>query len=243
MAPHRRMTRMHPHLRSLIEFLWPNRVIGILVALIVVPELVQWPADLGWVGTGRWRTLLVQYGAFWPGLLQNWQPNYALQPWTMFITYSFLHGGPLHLLGNVMVLLWIGPGVVKHLGQTRFVAIWIISTLGGAIAFALLATSPTPMVGASGSIFGLLGATVALQYLKPARYWTAAGITLGLIGLNVITLIMENGFLAWQPHLGGYITGMIMGMLWSGTSSRSAKLHRLETNASRFYPLAPCPRA
>ena len=218
-GPHKRMTRTPSHLRSLAETLWPYPVIGILVILITAPELVQWAADRGWVGSVRWRGLLVQYGAFWPGLLQNWQPNYALQPWAMFITYSFLHGGLAHLLGNLLVLLWVGPGLVKRLGQRDFLAIWILSALGGAIAFALLATAPTPMVGASGSVFGLLGAVVALQYIQSARYWKAAAITLGLMALNVLTLIIENGFLAWQPHLGGYVIGMILGILWSKPAS------------------------
>ena len=75
------------------------------------------------------------------------------------------------------------------------------------------------MVGASGSVFGLLGAVVALQYIQSARYWKAAAITLGLMALNVLTLIIENGFLAWQPHLGGYVIGMILGILWSKPAS------------------------
>ena len=75
------------------------------------------------------------------------------------------------------------------------------------------------MVGASGSVFGLLGAVVALQYIQSARYWKAAAITLGLMALNVLTLIIENGFLAWQPHLGGYVTGLVIAMLWSNTTS------------------------
>lgn len=131
----------------------------------------------------------------------------------MFLSYSFLHGGVLHLLGNALVLLWIGPIVVDRMGVTGFLLIWVVSALCGALAFALLTTGTTPMVGASGSIFGLLGAAVALFYLRAGRVWAGIGITLGLVMLNIVTLIVENGFLAWQPHLGGYVIGAIIAMV------------------------------
>lgn len=190
-------------------------VVGVIVVLITMPELVVWAADLGLVGTARWRVLTVQYGAFWPGLLQNWQPNYAAQPWAMFLSYSFLHGGILHLMGNAFMLIWIGPAVIERLGARGFLCVWVMSALGGAIAFALLTTGTTPMVGASGSVFGLLGAAVALHYVRPGRYLAALGISLVLVVLNILTLIVENGFLAWQPHLGGYVSGGAVALAWA----------------------------
>ena len=130
-------------------------VIGILLALITIPELVVSAADQGLIGSPRWRALSVQYGAFWPGLLDNWQPNYAAQPWAMFLSYSFLHGGLVHLIGNAAMLIWIGPLVIRRLGVSGFLWVWVLSALAGAAAFALLTKGTTPMVGASGSVFGL----------------------------------------------------------------------------------------
>ena len=200
-------------------------VIGILLALITIPELVVSAADQGLIGSPRWRALSVQYGAFWPGLLDNWQPNYAAQPWAMFLSYSFLHGGLVHLIGNAAMLIWIGPLVIRRLGVSGFLWVWVLSALAGAAAFALLTKGTTPMVGASGSVFGLSGAAVALQYILPRRYLTAIGVSLGLVALNVMSLIIENGFLAWQPHLGGYICGAAVAMV------RLAGIRHFETRS------------
>jgi len=53
-------------------------------------EAVLQAADLGVIGSTRWRQLAWQYGAFWAGLLHDWQPNYAAQPIAMFLSYSVL---------------------------------------------------------------------------------------------------------------------------------------------------------
>ncbi len=175
--------------------------------LTCLPEMIQWVSDMGWTGNQRWRILFLQYGAFWPGLLQDWQSNYGAQPWSMFLTYSFLHSGPLHLFGNMMVLFWLGPMIMDRLGTTKFFAIWAISALGGAIAFALMSNGVRPMVGASGSIFGLMGAHIMLNYVHAGRVTVAVSLTAALVALNVVTFIIEDGLLAWQTHLGGYIAG------------------------------------
>lgn len=170
-------------------------------------------SDLGLAGLGRWRALVLQYGGFWPGLMRNWVPNFAAQPWTMFISYCVLHAGFLHLLGNMLLLLWIGPGLVARLGQTRFVLLWVSSALGGAIVFGILTTTPTPMVGASGCIFGLIGALVIFEYVMPGTYAKAVVITLALIATNIVMMVVEGGLLAWQTHLGGFVTGAIAALL------------------------------
>ncbi len=84
------------------------------------------------------------------GLLYGWRPNYAGQPVTMFASYGWLHAGPGHLLGNLGALVWLGPEIQMRFGTRGFMALWAVCLLGGAVGFALLTSSPAPMVGASG---------------------------------------------------------------------------------------------
>lgn len=192
---------------------WPGPVIGVLILVTSGVELAVTAADMGLIGSVRWRSLLLQYAAFWPGLMRDWQPNYPAQPWTMFLSYSLLHSGILHLLGNMAMLLWVGPGLAARVGQVGFLLLWIGSVLGGGIAFGAMASATTPMVGASGAVFGLIGAIVMLDYVLTGRYGKALGITAGLALLNVVTLISENGLLAWQTHLGGSVAGGMIAMM------------------------------
>jgi hypothetical protein len=79
--------------------------VGILIAVCAAVEAVLSLSDLGLLGDGRLRPEAYAWGGFWPGLLQGWQPNFPGQAVAMFFTYGFLHGGPVHLVVN-MITLW-----------------------------------------------------------------------------------------------------------------------------------------
>lgn len=189
--------------------------IWLLLALIAVPELMICAAEVGWIGSPLWRPLSVQNGAFWPGLLRDWEPNYAAQPLTMFLTYSVLHISFWHMLGNMLVLYFLGPHVIDHLGRARFVMVWGVSAIIGGVCFALLSQGPIPMVGASGSVFGLLGVVVTYRYVHTGRFWAGAGIVAGLVLLHLVPYLMQGAAIAWQPHLGGFLTGALVAG-WTG---------------------------
>ena len=79
----------------------PPRTPWVLIAVIViccVVEAVLQLADWNILGPIRLRSLAYEYGGFWVGLLQSWTPNYSSQPYVMFLTYGFLHGGFCTLL-------------------------------------------------------------------------------------------------------------------------------------------------
>jgi membrane associated rhomboid family serine protease len=175
-----------------------------LTLLCALPELVLLGADAGLWGSARWRPLAYAQGAFWAGLLHGWTPNYTAQPVLMFVTYAWLHAGPLHLLGNLGALLWLGPDLAARLGARRFLALWVAGSLGGGGAFGLLATSPAPMVGASGALFGLAAAAA----VQAARGWRQGlAFAAGLLLLNLAAWTMAGGNLAWETHLGGMAAG------------------------------------
>ncbi|NJS37722.1 MAG: rhomboid family intramembrane serine protease, partial [Rhodobacteraceae bacterium] len=122
--------------------------VWMLAFFCLLPELVLLGADWGVWGTARWRPLTYTQGAFWAGLLYGWTPNFALQPVTMFVSYAWLHAGALHLAGNLLALLWLGPQVVARRGNAGLIGLWLLAMLGGGAAFGLLTTSAAPMVGA-----------------------------------------------------------------------------------------------
>ncbi|HQU70312.1 MAG TPA: rhomboid family intramembrane serine protease [Albidovulum sp.] len=184
-----------------------------LTFLSVVPEVVLTGADLGLWGNPDWRVTAYQYGAFWAGLLQGWQPTYAGQPWLMFVTYGFLHGGLSHLALNMATLVAFGAVLVPRFGTASFLALYGLSQIGGGLAFTWLAPDGAPMVGASGAIFGLAGAflaTAAVQLKGRQRSIAPVLQSLGgLVLLNVVLWWAMAGGLAWQAHLGGAVAGAL----------------------------------
>lgn len=169
------------------------------------------------IGFSRLRQLAYEYGGFWPGLLGNWRPNYAAQPYAMFFTYSLLHGGLAHLAANMITLWSLGGPVLDRVGQRGFLLLYTGSCLGGGIGFALLAPDLRPMVGASGGLFGLVGGFLAWAYVDRFTYkeklWPIARACLLLIGLNAVLWWVMGGQLAWQAHLGGFVVGWILALL------------------------------
>ena len=78
----------------------------------------------------------------------------------MFAGSAFLHTGPVHLIGNIMALTWLGTRISDRWGEGWFVWIYLAAMLGGAIGFGALSQNPAPMVGASGAIFGFVAAWI-----------------------------------------------------------------------------------
>ena len=193
---------------------------GILVALIVICVLIEAVltlADFKFLGPPRLRLLVYEYGAFWPGLLHNWIPNFSAQPWTMFLTYGFLHGGLLHLGFNMITLWSLGRMVLGRIGPSGFLVVYGVSTVAGAGTYALLSTQSLPMVGASGALFGLAGALAGWAWTAQVDTLASLQATWRFIAfLVVINIVMYFGFsggVAWQTHLGGFVAGWAAAIL------------------------------
>jgi membrane associated rhomboid family serine protease len=188
-----------------------------LIVLCSTIELALTLSDQGLVDPARLRQLAYDYGGFWPGLLGNWQSNYVTQPWMMFITYGFLHSGPAHLIVNMITLWSLGRAVLDRVGLRGFILLYLATLLGGAVGFALLASDVRPMVGASGALFGLAGGLLAWAYVDRFTYneglWPVARAVLFLLALNLILWWAMRGQLAWETHLGGFVTGWLVALL------------------------------
>ncbi|MGR3371518.1 MAG: rhomboid family intramembrane serine protease [Pseudooceanicola nanhaiensis] len=194
--------------------------IGILLLLCAI-EGTLLLADLGLLGSLRWRSLAYQHGAFWSGLLRGWAPNFSLQPFTMFASYSFLHADWQHLAGNVLTLSWLGQGLGGRCGKRKFAELYALSALGGAVGFGLMSASPSPMVGASGAIMGLIGVWIVWDARDMARNgWRTRRIVIAVAArcgllflLNLLMFVVLHGLLAWQTHLGGFLAGAAAAMV------------------------------
>jgi membrane associated rhomboid family serine protease len=192
-------------------------LVYVLIAVCVGIEAVLQLGDLNLTGVPRLRSLVYEYAGFWPGLLRNWQPNYPFQSTVMFVTYGFLHAGLWHLLLNMVTLWSLGGAVAQRVGGWKLGFVYTCGILGGAAGYALLSNSFTPMVGASGALFGLAGAILAWDYIDrfsvEERLWPVARAALLLVGLNIALYYAMGGILAWQAHLGGFVAGWVSALL------------------------------
>ena len=186
-----------------------------LIGLCALLEAVLQLGDLGLLGGPRLRGTAYEYAGFWPQLLDGWGPNYVVQPFTMFVTYSFLHGGAMHLAFNMLALWSLGRAVGAEARMGGMIAIYAAGVVGGAALQGLLSNALQPMVGASGGLFGLAGGLVGWAHaerrdlidgIRP----TIRAIAL-LLAINLAMWLALDGQLAWQAHLGGFLAGWLAG--------------------------------
>jgi membrane associated rhomboid family serine protease len=132
------------------------------------------------------------------------------------LTAAFLHYGPFHLLLNMVGLWWFGSLLEQRIGSGKFLLLYIVSGLAGS-AGALLLDPLTPTVGASGAIFGVLGAGLVLEQ---QRDYVFGGSALGVIVLNlVLTFRISN------ISIGGHIGGLIGGIVAMLALTRAGRIH------------------
>ncbi|WP_340309596.1 rhomboid family intramembrane serine protease [Ruicaihuangia caeni] len=137
-------------------------------------------------------------------------------PWTM-LTAIIAHSSFVHLAVNMLTLFLFGPMIEHLLGRWRFLVLYLLAGFGGSVAVLWLAPH-TGVLGASGAIFGLLGAFFVIQR-------GLGGNTAQLV--VVIALNLGLGFfvprISWQAHLGGLIIGALVAFIYMRTRERSKR--------------------
>ena len=152
------------------------------------------------------------------------------------LSSMFMHGGWLHLLGN-MLFLWIFGDNVEHaMGSVIYLAFYLVAGLVGSLAHVFVdPSSIVPSLGASGAISGVLGAYIVLfpsnRVLVVFGYfatWVPALLVIGLwavlqfvSGIGQIAVTSQTGGVAYMAHIGGFVAGLIGGVI-----ARSLGRHR-----------------
>lgn len=191
-------------------------VVWTLALVFIFFELLFQLSDAGVLQQDmRWQVYLrlAFFDLFFEGALSG--ATVPFQFWTSFITHAFLHGGLLHLFMNTAIFLALGSMLAKGLGSLRFLALFVVSAIGGALLFALMSDPQGPLVGASGALFGFIGALkrwewrwIAATGASSRRFW---GAILGLAAINlVLALSFQGAEIAWEAHLGGFIAGWLV---------------------------------
>ncbi|MDA2806512.1 rhomboid family intramembrane serine protease [Nocardiopsis suaedae] len=136
--------------------------------------------------------------------------------WYRMITAAFLHGGLMHLAFNAFALFVVGRQLEAWLGHVRYVALWVLSALGGSAVTVLVAAvtvlatgtvEPQLSVGASGAVFGLFGAVLVLG----RRLGLDTRFVLLLLAVNLVITFLPGLNIAWTAHVGGLLTGLALG--------------------------------
>ena len=140
---------------------------------------------------------LYEYTALYGPLVQSGEI------WRLF-SVALVHGGLTHLFFNMFSLLVLGNPVEASLGKARFLVIFFVSLLTGSLASIYLNSAPQVSVGASGAVFGLFGAFIAM------RKMISEGVRdiYVIIGLNFVFGFILGG-VDWRAHLGGLVGGYL----------------------------------
>ena len=171
------------------------------------------------------------YGAI-PHNIISFDITQPIHPVTSIFTAMFLHGGFLHLSGNMLYVWIFGNNIEDALGHVKFVFFYLFSGLVAAYSHAFIDPQSTiPMIGASGAVSGILGAYLLLfprakvytllilgifiqVVLVPAivviGFWAVLQFLNGLLS----TGLHQQGGVAWFAHIGGFLAGIVTIRLW-----------------------------
>ena len=125
-------------------------------------------------------------------------------------TATFLHENLLHIGFNMLVLWMLGPQLEALLGHVRFTVLYLVAGLGGSVASFWFSSPSVVGIGASGAIFGLMGAYVVVGRALRADI----SQVLGLIAINVVIGFVGGG-IDWRAHLGGLVTGALVAAIFA----------------------------
>ena len=201
----------------------PILVVGIIVLCVII---WFWQSGLGYQVNNQ---MIISYGltpAAFLGKMEQAGPLISI--FTLF-TSMFMHGGFMHLAGNMLYLWIFGDNIEGALGHIRFIIFYLLCGIVAAFAQIFSAPESTiPMIGASGAVSGVLGAYLIFYPRARIRTFVFLGIFITflrlpavlLLGVWFLGLIISASIsnpgspgVAWFAHLGGFFAGMILGPL------------------------------
>jgi membrane associated rhomboid family serine protease len=201
----------------------PTARFAIMTAILIALNILVFVFELALGEAGSEQFILLF--ALVPQDLFSGQGN-GIAPAATLFTSMFLHGGILHVAGNMLYLWIFGNNVEDAMGRLRFILFYALCGLFAASAHAVMnSASPIPMIGASGAVSGVLGAYLLL-------YPRARVVTLLIFGFYIRTIQVPamavllfwfllqflsaafsgdtGGGIAWYAHIAGFVAGMLM---------------------------------
>lgn len=173
------------------------------------------------------------------------------------VTHMFLHGGWMHLLGNMLFLFIFGDNMEDELGHGGFLLFYLLAGLAaGLLQYAVDPLSEVPMVGASGAIAGVMGGYLLLYprarvdvlfifviffRIFPIPAWIVLGVWFGLQLFNGAMTPTDQGGVAYFAHVGGFVAGVLLALrpwLRLGGPAYWRRTHGTPDHPEAVYPMA-----
>jgi membrane associated rhomboid family serine protease len=153
---------------------------------------------------------------------------HAFHQYYRLFTSMFLHYDFLHIASNMITLIIVGPAVEVMVGKIRFLVLYLVAGIGGNVLSYLIAPLYGGSAGASGAIFGVMGAYVVLALLQRKPM----GPVVALIGINLV--LGFTGNIEWQAHIGGLLVGSVLALAfnYASTFRKTARAVALSAGAS-----------
>ena len=209
-----------------------------LIGICVVIFLMQ-------LGSQSYKTgqLFYSYGLI-PSVLMGYDQLpmdlYAVPAYLTIFTSMFMHGGFMHLIGNMLYMWIFADNIEDSLGPRKFIIFYLLSGIGAATAQILMDThSQVPMVGASGAIGGVLGAylinhpNAKVLVLIPFGFFSqlikikalyVLGFWFVLQFINSAMMSSQGGGVAYAAHIGGFVSGVVLILFFNKRIKRKTKV-------------------
>ncbi|SFR17177.1 Membrane associated serine protease, rhomboid family [Lentzea waywayandensis] len=141
--------------------------------------------------------------------------------WWRILTSGFMHFGLIHLALNMAALFVVGPVVEQELGKLRYSAVYFLSLLGGSAAAFYFGTVCQQLAGASGAVFGLMGALLIVFKRQKRDISTIVVI----VGINLVSNLFTNASLL--GHLGGFVIGGLLTLAMVKAPQKNRNLYQI----------------
>ena len=159
---------------------------------------------------------------------------YSIPSWFTILTSMFMHGGFMHLAGNMLYMWIFADNIEDNLGPKKFLIFYILTGIAAGMTQVLMDTySQVPMVGASGAIGGVLGAylinypNAKVLVLIPFGFFSQFIKIRALYVLGfwfVLQFISSGGGVAYAAHIGGFVSGMILILFFNKKNIKKNKI-------------------
>lgn len=196
-----------------------NTLPPVVLALFVIMAGIEATlslAEAGMVGGPAavgWRLALVRDWGFSGQIFDAmWAQGYfPMEHLLRFITYPFIHLSFTHALIAIVLMLALGKMAAEVMGQLAMLALFFVSGIGGALAYALLLNDPVWLVGAYPSVYGLIGGYSFVLWRRQAStggpQWQAFSLIAILMGLQLVWSLFASVGNGWVAELAGFVCG------------------------------------